>query len=100
MILEIADFRTKAADDYEAAMTEVAGSIAASAGHLGHSVQRSLESPDRYVLIVRWESLEAHQGFRSSDRFKRWATRPKDHRDGVVAEHFVSVVENGWSLAE
>ena len=32
-----------------------------------------IESPSRFVLLVEWESVEAHeQNFRATDRFPRW----------------------------
>jgi quinol monooxygenase YgiN len=34
---------------------------------------RGVESPSRFVLLVEWDSIEAHeQNFRASDRFGRW----------------------------
>ena len=32
-----------------------------------------LENPHRYLLLVRWETLEAHtEGFRGSPEYQRW----------------------------
>jgi heme-degrading monooxygenase HmoA len=99
MILEVADFRTASAEDFEAAMRELAPVIASSAGYLGHTVQRSIETPGRYLLIVRWTSVEAHtKGFRASPAFERWRTRLGDHRNGAVVEHFETLVVNDWSI--
>lgn len=97
MVLEIADFRTKDAGDFEIAMSELIETLAGP-GYLGHSVQRSIENPLRFVLLIRWDTLESHAGFRKSDRFERWAARLKDHRDVVTSEHFLTVVDNGWSV--
>jgi heme-degrading monooxygenase HmoA len=75
MILEhaILDIRPGQADAFEAAMREALPLIAASDGFLGLEVRRCVENPDRYVLLVRWESVEAHDpGFRGSDRYPRW----------------------------
>jgi heme-degrading monooxygenase HmoA len=42
-------------------------------GFLGHEVRRSIESPDRYVLLLQWETLEDHTiAFRSSPLFGEW----------------------------
>ena len=36
-------------------------------------LQRSHETPGRYLLFVRWESVEAHTvGFRESPQFQEW----------------------------
>jgi heme-degrading monooxygenase HmoA len=99
MILEIADFRVAAdaTSDFELAMEELKGVIAASPGYHGHTVQRSHETPTRYILIVRWETIEAHtQGFRTSALFETWRTRLGAHRNGAVVEHFQTVLAHEW----
>ena len=72
MILEVADFRTADPADFEQGMDEMKGVIGSAAGYLGHTVERSIETVGRYLLIVRWESLDAHQGFRDSEAFQTW----------------------------
>ncbi len=75
MILEhaILDVKPGLAAEFEAAMTEALPLISASPGFGGIEVRRCVESPDRYVLLVKWESVEAHDpGFRGSDRYPRW----------------------------
>jgi heme-degrading monooxygenase HmoA len=101
MILEIADFRIKldVVEDFETAMTELKGVIASSPGYLGHTLQRSQETPGRYILLVRWTTLEAHtQGFRGSAAFETWRSRLGDHRSGAVVEHFDTVLVNDWNF--
>jgi heme-degrading monooxygenase HmoA len=97
LILELADFRTTDGADFEAAMAELVPVIASSPGYLGHTVQRSMESPERYVLLVRWESVESHTvGFRRSEAYETWRSRIAAHRTGLVVEHFDTVVSNNW----
>ena len=98
MILELADFRTTDAADFEAGMHEVAGVIASADGYQGHTVQRSIETPGRFMLIVRWESLAAHQGFRDSPAFETWKARLGPHREGAFVEHSETVLTNAWDL--
>jgi heme-degrading monooxygenase HmoA len=31
-----------------------------------------IETPTRFVLLAEWESLQAHQAFRDSDRYPIW----------------------------
>jgi quinol monooxygenase YgiN len=34
---------------------------------------RGIESPERFVLLVEWDDVEAHQrNFRETDRWHRW----------------------------
>ncbi len=99
MILEIADFKVLNPSDFETAMQELRVVISASPGYLGHTIQRSLETPGRYVLLVRWKNLESHTvGFRGSALFETWRTRLGEHRNGAVVEHFETVLVNDWEL--
>jgi len=47
--------------------------LAESPGYLSHQLQRSVETPTRYALLVEWRTLEDHtQGFRGSPAFAAW----------------------------
>jgi heme-degrading monooxygenase HmoA len=101
MMLEIAEFTINPAQtaDFESAMIELQDVIGSSPGYLGHTVQRSVETTGRYVLLVRWENLEAHtQGFRGSQAFQAWKARLGSHRDGARVEHFQTVLVKDWAL--
>ncbi len=76
MILEHADIRidpAKAAA-FEEAITRGASTVIAQAsGFQGYKVNRSIESPGRYVLMIDWDTLEDHTvGFRESPAFADW----------------------------
>lgn len=75
MILEIAVIRVKAGQDgqFENAFREASRVISAAKGYRSHELVRSIESSGKYVLLVRWDSVEAHmEGFRNSPDFKKW----------------------------
>jgi heme-degrading monooxygenase HmoA len=75
MVLEIADFRVKAGteDAFAAAVREGLALIGRTPGFLGARLTRSIESPTRFVLLIEWETVEAHTvGFRESERFPQW----------------------------
>ena len=76
MILELADIRIQAgkqAEFDEAIQRGIAQTIAKSKGYLGHQVQKGVESPERYLLMVRWATLENHTvDFRESPAFTEW----------------------------
>jgi heme-degrading monooxygenase HmoA len=58
---------------FEAALKQAVPLIAASEGFLGIEVLPCIETPGRYLLLVKWESVEAHEvGFRGSDRYQQW----------------------------
>ena len=76
MILEIADIRIRPGQNaaFEEAMEHGARTVIRNAkGFQGYKVNRGIESPQRYVLQIFWDSLEDHTvGFRTSDLFTQW----------------------------
>jgi heme-degrading monooxygenase HmoA len=59
--------------EYEAALREALPYISETPGFVGLEVRACLETPGRYLLLVRWETLEAHTvGFRQSTRYQKW----------------------------
>lgn len=95
MILEAArlDVRPGEETAFEAAFREASPIVASMAGYRGHELQRCIESPSRYLLLVRWENLEDHTvGFRGSPEYRRW--RELLHRfyePFPSVEHFTGV---------
>ena len=76
MILEIADIRIQpgqqAAFD-EAIERGVREVIAQAQGFRGFKVNRGVENPERYVLMIFWETLEDHTvHFRGGPLFPQW----------------------------
>lgn len=58
---------------FERALADALPLIAATEGFLGLEVRPCVETADRYLLLVRWQTLEAHTvGFRQSDRYPGW----------------------------
>ena len=74
MVTELADIRvTEGAEDaFLAAYEQAVEQLASSDGLRSIRMTRSIETPTRFVLLVEWDSVEAHQGFRQSERFAEW----------------------------
>lgn len=75
MVLEVAvlDVLPGQQDTFEAAFTEAQAIIASMPGYLSHQLQRCVERDGRYLLLVEWQTLEAHtEGFRGSPEYQRW----------------------------
>ena len=76
MILEIADIRITPGSNaaFEAAIRHGVESVIATAkGFRGYKVNRGVESPERYVLMIYWETLENHTvDFRGGPLFPQW----------------------------
>ncbi|MDM7831426.1 antibiotic biosynthesis monooxygenase family protein [Cellulomonas edaphi] len=85
------DVRPGQAAQFEAAMTEALPIIQAVPGCRGARVTRCLERPDGYLLLVGWDSVEAHtEGFRGSPAYERWRALLHHFYDPFpVVEHFV-----------
>jgi quinol monooxygenase YgiN len=73
MITEIAQIEIKPGTerDYEAAIAKAAA-LPPVAGFHGFELHRSIERPQRYRFIAKWDSVEAHEAFRASERFAEW----------------------------
>ena len=76
MILELADIRIhpgrQAAFD-EAIQRGIREVISQAKGFQGYKVNKGIESPERYVLQIFWETLENHTvDFRGSPAFTEW----------------------------
>jgi heme-degrading monooxygenase HmoA len=76
MILEIADIRItpgrQAAFD-EAIQRGLVSVVSKARGMRGYKVNKGIESPERYVLQIFWDSLEDHTvGFREGPLFAQW----------------------------
>ena len=76
MIVEVADFRVSTGnrDAFSEAIIRAADTVLAKAGgYRRHRILACRESPERFILIVEWDSLEAHTvGFRQSPAFAEW----------------------------
>ena len=92
MILEMAVLNVRSGQEgsFEAAFASASPIIAATPGYLSHELQRCIETTGRYLLLVRWETLEAHTvNFRDSDRYVEWKRMLHHFYDPFpVVEHY------------
>src|SRR5690349_24404985 len=95
MVVEVAifDIVPGQEDDFAAAYEQGHHVLASTPGCHGVRMTRGIETPSRFILIVEWDSVQAHtQNFRESERFGIWrgligpffATPP-------LMEHFIDV---------
>jgi len=96
MVLELAilDVIRGKEDEFERAFTEAKGIIASMPGFLSLELQRCLEARNRYLLLVRWSTLEDHTvGFRQSgERYERWRALLHHFYDPFpIVEHYEAV---------
>jgi heme-degrading monooxygenase HmoA len=76
MILELADIRIRPGEQaaFEAAIQHGIDSVVSRAqGFSGANVNHGIESPERYLLQIVWETLEDHTlHFRGGPLFAEW----------------------------
>lgn len=95
MILEavMLSIKPNLEDDFESAFQQASSIIASMNGYLSHELHRCIEVQGKYLLLVRWENLEAHTiGFRNSAEYQQW----KDllhhfYEPFPVVEHFKNI---------
>ena len=97
MVLEAAvlDVRAEQEPAFEAAFTRAQSIIAASRGYIAHELHRCVERPNRYLLLVRWQTLADHtEGFRGSAAYQEWKRLLHHFYDPFpTVEHFNLVPE-------
>ena len=99
MILELADIRIapgqQAAFD-KAIQRGIDTVIAKAAGFRGFEVRKGIESPERYVLMIHWETLENHTvDFRGGPLFAQWrAIVGPFFAQPPVVEHFTLLAKS------
>ena len=99
MILEIADIRIAPGQQaaFEEAIQRALATVASKAkGMRGYKVNKGIESPERYVLQIFWDTLEDHTvGFRQSPLFAQWrAIIGPFFAAPPVVEHFQLVTKS------
>ena len=75
MILEVAilDVKPGLEKEFEAAFRKASPLIAGMRGYHRHELQQCVEKRNRYILLVRWDTIEDHTvGFRQSIEYQEW----------------------------
>jgi heme-degrading monooxygenase HmoA len=80
---------------YEAALAQALPIISAADGFQSLRMVRGIESPSRFVLLVEWDSVEAHEvGFRGSPAFQEWRSLLHHfYVDTPRVEHFTVIAD-------
>ena len=80
--------------EFVEAMEQATAIIAASPGFISLRVERCVERPSGFLLLVEWDTVEAHtEGFRNSEAYQEWRALLHHFYDPApVVEHFETVV--------
>jgi heme-degrading monooxygenase HmoA len=59
--------------NFEVAFQQASNIVASIDGYLSHKLHKCLEVQGKYLLLIRWATLEAHTiGFRNSTEYQQW----------------------------
>lgn len=90
MILEhaILDIIPGREEAFEKAFEQAQDIIASAPGYLCHEIHNCIEHPNRYLLMIKWQSLEDHEkNFRGSRQYLAWK---------ALLHHFYSPFPEVW----
>ncbi len=95
MILEVAILEVKPGMElqFENDFIKASKYISAIEGYFSHDLHRCLEQPNKYLLKVRWRTLEDHTiGFRTSPEYLEWkALLHHYYNPFPIVEHYENV---------
>ncbi len=94
MVLEVAliDVLDGSQQDFAAAYEQAKHLPAATPGCGPMRMTQGIETPTRFVLLIEWDSVEAHDVFRDSERFGQWRELIGPHFAGPPhVEHFTDL---------
>ncbi len=95
MILEHAILPVHPGDEaeFESAFEQGRPLISCQPGVRNLSLSRSTESPSLYLLLVEWDSIEAHtDGFRTSKEYQDWKRLLHHFYEPFpTVEHFIAI---------
>lgn len=98
MILEVAVLNVKQGQEerFEKDFIIAGQYISSIEGYIRHSLRKCMEQDNKYILLVDWDSLEAHTiGFRQSVEYIEWKNLLHDYYDPFpVVEHYELLIEN------
>ena len=94
MVLEVAliDVSAGSEDAFRTAYGEARAVIGDAPGCRSVRMTQGIETPDRFVLLVEWDSVRCHDDFRAGDGFVRWRALIGPHfAHPPRVEHFADV---------
>jgi heme-degrading monooxygenase HmoA len=98
MILEVAilDVIAGQEDEFQSTFAKASDIISSLPGYVSYQLQRCVEKQNRYILLVQWETLEAHTvGFRGSPQYQEWKKLLHHFYDPFpIVEHYEMVFAN------
>lgn len=99
MVFESAEILVKAGmeETFEAGVRAATPLFQRARGCHGLQLQRGIENPRAYRLLVQWDTVEDHMvHFRDSADFQEWRRLVGDCFDGAPTVHHLASVHQGF----
>ena len=83
--------------EFEKAFAKAQEIISSMNGYISHELQKCIEKENRYILLVKWQTLEDHTvGFRQSAEYQEWKESLHHFYDPFpTVEHYEMVISGG-----
>lgn len=98
MILEVAILNVKQGlqNKFEQDFALASQYISSINGYKGHTLRKSVETENQYLLLVDWVDIKSHEiGFRKSQVYLKWKELLHNYYDPFpTVEHYETVFEN------
>jgi len=97
MVLEavILNIKEGKANEFEKAFLKAQRIISLINGYKSHELQKCIEKENKYILLVQWESLQAHTvNFRESPEYQEWKKLLHHFYEPFPEVHHYSMVCN------
>lgn len=95
MITEIAFLYTRKNESkfFEKKFEKAKKIVSKMKGYIDHELQKCIEEENKYILIVRWNTIEDHtEGFRKSVEYNEWKRMLHHFYDPFpVVEHYQKI---------
>jgi heme-degrading monooxygenase HmoA len=95
-ILEVAilQIRSGMTAAFEANFNKAKSIIISMSGYQSHSLQRGIENDHKYILLVKWDTIEDHEeGFRKSFQYQKWKALLHHFYDPFpTVDHFTCLI--------
>ncbi len=92
MITEVAVLKIRPGQsaEFEESFITAQPIIESMNGYIQHELQQCMEESDKYLLVIRWKTIEDHTiGFRQSEGYKEWKKLLHHFYDPFpVVEHY------------
>ena len=98
MILEAVSLNIipNTAEEFEQNFVQASAIICKARGYVSHQLQKCIEVENKYLLLIKWETLEDHTiGFRESSDFQEWRKLLHHfYEPKPIVEHYHQVYKN------